>query len=47
MLPAEPLDLVNLTDRQVTGLCPEAEGGIEAHEHRCSVMIRANGETRE
>jgi hypothetical protein len=47
VFPAEALDLENLTAQQVTNLWPEAAGEIEAHEHRCSVMIRANGETRE
>ncbi len=46
VLPAEPLDLANLTVRQVTELCPEEAAEIEVHEHRCLVMIRANGESR-
>jgi hypothetical protein len=39
VLPAEPLDLVSLTARQVVELCPEAAGDIELHEHGCPVAL--------
>jgi hypothetical protein len=38
VLPAEPLDPVNLTARQVTELCPEAAVEIDRHEHSCPAV---------
>jgi hypothetical protein len=38
VLPAEPLDLGNLTARQVIELCPEAAGEIDRHEHSCPAV---------
>jgi hypothetical protein len=35
VLPAEALDLVNLTPAQVLELCPDAEAAIDGHEHWC------------
>jgi hypothetical protein len=37
VLPAEALDLVNLTAQQVTDLCPEATAEIDGHEPGCPV----------
>ena len=37
MLQAEALDMLNLTARQVTDLCPEAAGEIELHERGCPI----------
>jgi len=39
VLPAEALDLVSLTARQVIDLCPEAAEEIELHEHGCPVAM--------
>jgi hypothetical protein len=35
VLPAEPIDLLNLTAAQVLELCPDAEAEIDGHEHDC------------
>jgi hypothetical protein len=43
VLPAEALDLVNLTAGQVLELCPEVEAEIDGREHGCPVAARANG----
>jgi hypothetical protein len=46
VLPAEALDLVNLTAGQVLELCPDTEMEIEVHEHGCPMAAaRANGIT--
>ena len=43
VLPAEALDLVNLTPAQVLELCPDAEAEIDGHEHDCpAVALTAN-----
>jgi hypothetical protein len=39
--PADPLDLVSLTAQQVAGLCPDAAGQIDVHEHGCQVVAQA------
>jgi hypothetical protein len=41
VLPAEALDLVNLTAGQVLELCPEAEAEIVGHEHDCPAVALA------
>ena len=45
VLPAEPIDLVNLTPGQVLELCPEAEAEIDHHGHGCPIVARLNGIT--
>src|SRR5262249_36341173 len=41
VLPAEALDLVNLTAGQVVELCPDAEAEIDGHEHDCPAVTLA------
>ena len=43
VLPAEALDLVNLTRQQVAELCPKAAGLFDAHEHGCPVTLSLTG----
>ena len=40
VLPAEALDLVNLTPPQLLELCPDAEAEIDGHEHGCPRTAR-------
>jgi hypothetical protein len=39
VLPAEALDLVNLTPAQVWELCPNAEAEIDGHDHDCPAVV--------
>jgi hypothetical protein len=41
VLPAEALDLVNLTAGQVVELCPDAEAEIDGHEQYCPAVTFA------
>jgi hypothetical protein len=42
VLPAEALDLLNLTAGHVLEFCPDAEEAMEVHEHRCPVAAEPN-----
>jgi hypothetical protein len=44
VLPAEPMDLVNLTAGQVLSVCPDVAEEIHRHEHGCLALRVADAQ---